>query len=232
MDDDYFPWTCPYCDRTATIGYRNSELASHVFDKENKAGPLGFYTQFISCPNSDCREYTLEATIWLGEKRNGFQLRGEEPIQRWQLRPQSNAKPFPQYIPQPIRDDYEEACLIRDLSPKAAATLARRCLQGMIRDFWGISKARLVDEVAELEGKIDQITWDAIDAVRKIGNIGAHMEKDISTIVDVDQDEAKMLLQLIEGLLAEWYIARHDKQAHMQKVIAATQAKSAKKSTP
>lgn len=87
----------------------------------------------------------------------------------WQLRPQSNAKPFPPYIPAPIREDYEEACSIKDLSPKAAATLSRRCLQGIIRDYWGISKARLIDEINELKGKVDQSTWDAIDAVRNIG---------------------------------------------------------------
>ena len=31
--------------------------------------------------------------------------------------------------------------------------------------------------------------WQAIDAVRSIGNIGAHMEKDINLIVDVDPEE-------------------------------------------
>jgi Domain of unknown function (DUF4145) len=30
-----------------------------------------------------------------------------------------------------------------------------------------------------LEEKVDPQTWDAIDSVRKIGNIGAHMEADI-----------------------------------------------------
>ena len=34
-------------------------------------------------------------------------------------------------IPQ-LMDDYEEACAIVNLSPKASATLSRRCLQGMI----------------------------------------------------------------------------------------------------
>jgi hypothetical protein len=48
--------------------------------------------------------------------------------------------PLPDYIPEQIKDDYYEACSILNLSPKASATLARRCLQGMIRDFWGITK--------------------------------------------------------------------------------------------
>lgn len=55
----------------------------------------------------------------------------------WHLIPPSGAKAFPDFVPAAIRADYEEACLIVDLSPKASATLSRRALQGMIRDFWG-----------------------------------------------------------------------------------------------
>ena len=58
-------------------------------------------------------------------------------VKRWRLIPESDAKVFPDYIPQQIREDYVEASKIKELSPKASATLSRRCLQGMIRDFWG-----------------------------------------------------------------------------------------------
>ena len=156
-----------------------------------------------------------------------------QPIQEWQLRPKSSAKPFPTYIPQAVRDDYEEACLIVSDSPKASATLSRRCLQGIIRDFWKISKPRLIDEIKELEGKIDTTTWLAIDGVRSVGNVGAHMEKDINLIVDVDPEEAKTLIGLIEFLLKDWYVARHDREEHMQKVIdLARQKAGEKKASP
>jgi hypothetical protein len=152
-----------------------------------------------------------------------------DPILAWNLKPQSSAKPFPDYIPAQIRQDYEEACSICQFSPKASATLSRRCLQGIIRDFWGIAKSRLIDEINELEGKIDSTTWQAIDAVRSIGNIGAHMEKDINLIVDVDPEESDLLLRLIEVLLKEWYIGRYEREKHMKKVIAAAKAKDAAK---
>lgn len=77
-------------------------------------------------------------------------------------------------MPGPIVEDYNEACLIRDLSPKASATLARRCLQGRIRDSWGLSENRLIDEIRKLSDKVDPETWAAIDAVRGVGNTGAH----------------------------------------------------------
>jgi hypothetical protein len=63
--------------------------------------------------------------------------------------------------------------------------------------------------------------------VRSIGNIGAHMEKDISVIIDVDPDEADSLLRLIEELLEEWYIRRHERNERMKKIVEAAQSKQA-----
>jgi hypothetical protein len=99
----------------------------------------------------------------------------------------------------------------------------------MIRNFWGVSKARLVDEIDAIKDQIDATTWEAIDAIRSIGNIGAHMEKDISLIVDVDPDEANLLIGLIEFLLEDWYVTRHDREEHKKKVIALGAAKAAAK---
>lgn len=126
--------------------------------------------------------------------------------------PPTGTIPLPGYIPQSICSDYTEAASIVNASPKASATLSRRCLQGMIRDFWGIKKGRLVDEIKELQAKIPPAQWSAINALRKIGNIGAHMEKDVNLIVDVEPSEARNLLRLIELLIDKWYIARHDEE--------------------
>ena len=154
------------------------------------------------------------------------------PQKRWTLLPPSSAKPQPDFIPKPIRDDYYEACAIRDLSPKASATITRRCLQGMIRDFCEISKGRLLDEIKELRERVDSghapsgvlpDSVDAIDDVRKIGNIGAHMEVDINVIVDVDPDEAQTLIELVEALFVEWYVAREARKArlgHLKQIAA------------
>jgi hypothetical protein len=128
-------------------------------------------------------------------------------------------------------NDYKEACLIVNDSPKASATLSRRCLQGIIRDFWKISRPKLFDAIKELEVKIDPSTWRAIDGVRSVGNIGAHMETDINLIVDVDPEEAKKLIVLIEFLLKDWYVARHDREEHMQKVIDLAKLKTDEKKT-
>jgi hypothetical protein len=115
----------------------------------------------------------------------------------------------------------------------------------MIRDFCGIKKGRLIDEIEELRSRVDRgdaprgvqhDTVDAIDHVRGIGNIGAHMEKDINTIIDVDPDEAQRLIELTELLFDEWYVARAKREERLTKsgAIAAEKvaAKTAKHPPP
>jgi hypothetical protein len=224
-----FSWTCPYCNQIATITGNNTSGETHQFNEGNKDGSLIIRTQIIVCPNNSCREYTIGASLHTTTFYGGIWRLVEEPIDSWPLRPKSLAKQFPDYIPKAILDDYNEACLIVSDSPKASATLSRRCLQGIIRDFWKISKQTLFDEIKELEGKIDSSTWRAIDGVRSVGNIGAHMEKDIDLIVDVEPEEAKTLIGLIEFLLNDWYVARHDREEHMQRVIHLAQLKADEK---
>lgn len=136
------------------------------------------------------------------------------------LYPKSLAKQFPDYVPKAIREDYEEAYSILNLSPKASATLSRRCLQSMIRDFYKITKSRLIDEINALKNIIPATQWKAIDSLRSIGNIGAHMGKDVNVIIDVDPDEAQKLLKLIELLIDKWYIARHDEENLLSEIVS------------
>jgi hypothetical protein len=100
----------------------------------------------------------------------------------------------------------------------------------MIRDFWKVSKARLVDEINVIHDKVDPLTWNAIDAVRNIGNIGAHMEKDINLVIDVDPDEAELLIGLIETLIGDWYVTRHEREQRMTRLVGVAQAKKDAKS--
>lgn len=139
--------------------------------------------------------------------------------------PESTAIQFPEYVPPAIREDYEEAYSIVTKSPKASATLARRCLQGMIRDFWNIHEKNLNAEITSLRPFIPAAQWNAIDAVRRVGNIGAHMEHDVNLIVDVSPDEAKSLLSLIELLVDKWYIDRHDSEQLYEKIATISDEK-------
>jgi hypothetical protein len=112
----------------------------------------------------------------------------------------------------------------------------------MIRDFCGIAKAKLIDEIKELRKRVEQgaappgvqaDTIDAIDHVRSIGNIGAHMEKDINVIIDVDPDEAQRLIELIELLFEEWYVQRDSCQKRLAAIgVVAAKKEQAKLAAP
>lgn len=221
-----FAWTCPFCNSKTTINSSDISVGGHTLAKENKQGTKILTSYFIVCPNPDCNQLTLIVDL----NRTTANPQGRYPLgefeHRWTLIPSSKARPFPSYIPKPILTDYYEACLVQDLSPKASATLARRCLQGMIRDFWHISMSRLTDEIQELQDKVDSVTWGAIDAVRHVGNIGAHMEKDVNIIIDVEPEEAALLIGLLETLFEEWYVNRYEREERAKKVIALGALKS------
>jgi hypothetical protein len=225
-------WRCPYCEQIATIVESNISGNYHAFDSPDKKTTLVLETSVIRCPNvGGCGEYTLDAALypakWNGARHIPDKTHGA--IMQWKLRPSSSAMTLPEYIPKAVRSDYEEACLISDLSPKASATLSRRCLQGMIRDFYKVKEKNLYLEVQGIKDKVDPTTWQAIDAVRNIGNIGAHMEADIDLIVDVDPGEAVLLIGLIETLINEWYVHRHQRAQRMNKIVAVAAAKKAEK---
>ena len=224
-------WKCPYCNHYATLSDGNDVYhESNRLQIENAEGFKEFTFEFIVCPNTDCKRFTLTAFLF------ETALHSDPPrwvqgklIKRWNLIPESKAQTFPDYIPKAIRDDYNEACLIQDQSPKASATLSRRCIQGIIRDFWGISKSRLIDEIEAIKDKVDPATWAAIDSVRKIGNIGAHMERDINVIVDVEPNEAELLINLIEILIKDWYIDRENKRNRLEAIKKLAEDKDNKK---
>lgn len=232
-------WCCSFCDRDQLLLDGNTDGRwLDLYIGKTVHGPLGLHISAIRCLNPACNELTLAATLFPGHANNRgeFQPASKSAVARWQLRPESISKPQPDYIPAPIREDYFEACLIRDKSPKASATLARRCLQGMIRDFCGISKKRLVDEIAELRKRVEEgsapkgveaETVEAIDHVRNIGNIGAHMGADISLIVDVDPGEAQALIDLIEMLFVDWYVARYVRQERLDRLKQISKGKDA-----
>jgi hypothetical protein len=218
-------YTCLYCGRHTTITDPNKYgFWNQLHLNKSTLGDVGLRASAITCPNEECKELAL--TVELTGVYNG---RSSGNIQTWRLLPESEAKVLPNYIPEPIKEDYYEACRIRDLSPKASATLSRRCLQGMIRDFYGISKARLIDEIKALENLVDSDVWDSIESVRKVGNIGAHMEKDINVMVDVEPKEAQLLIGLIQDLITDWYVTRYDRQERNKKIKEMAEEKDAAK---
>lgn len=205
-------YVCPYCTTTFTLNNQTFSDYYPDFHYPNNVGFLDGPTtseinlRYYYCP--ECEEYSIEVS-GNGTKVNEINLR---------IKPFGSSIEFPDYVPPSIRNDYKEACLIKDLSPKASATLARRCLQGMIRDFWNINRKNLYEEINALKELIPAVQWKVLDSVRKIGNIGAHMEKDIDVIIEIEPYESGRLIMLLEFLIEEWYINRHEAELLFEEI--------------
>jgi hypothetical protein len=167
----------------------------------------------IVCPNDECERLSLSVAVDVYTKGNFWKTEKD-----FHLLPRSNAKPTPDYVPEAIRKNYEEACLVLADSPNASASLARRCLQGMIHDVFDIRERTLKDEIDALEQELNPLVWNAIEKVRKLGNIGAHMEKDVNLIIDVERHEAEQLIELIELLINDWYVVRHQREERLKSI--------------
>ncbi|MDN5474732.1 MAG: DUF4145 domain-containing protein [Lactococcus lactis] len=215
MNEPNNSFLCPFCNSSFPLidsTYRYNEFCFNSIDGRSyrqifdpmtgKKVPAAeeIIFRMYKCPS--CNEVT-SVTKGIGERYTGVITN---------IYPKSQAKQFPDYIPEQTRQDYEEAYAIVNLSPKASATLSRRALQGMIRDFHGISKPRLIDEIKAISENVTPSEKKVLDSIRDIGNIGAHPERDINLIVDIESGEAEKLLKVIEYFVKSWYITRHEAQ--------------------
>jgi hypothetical protein len=123
--------------------------------------------------------------------------------------PETRADRAPKGLDAKIKTVYDEARAVIGLSPRASATLARRCLQQVIRDKLGIKKGRLFDEISETVKRDDlaRPTKERLDHVRHIGNWGAHpIEDQSNAIIDVTPEEAAYTLEVLEMLFHDLYV--------------------------
>lgn len=209
---------CPYCNHAAALNDSTYLKVKSSFESpyhgynppKDSEVTLGIF----KCPH--CSGYSINA------QGTGPKVKTDVV----HIKPISLAKQFPDYIPKAIRQDYEEAYAIVNLSPKASATLSRRCLQGMIRDFYKVKPSTLFKEIGQLEHKIPVMQWKVLDGIRRLGNIGAHMQNDINVIVDIDPGEAEKLLKVIEKLLQDWYVENHETELLYSDIIAISDEKT------
>lgn len=212
-------FTCPYCNSVMPLISDTLSKRYPSFSTDIDSSPFSNHDEsalcisFYKCPK--CGNYSIFVK-GIGDKTRNIAS---------MIQPKSSAKQFPEYVPEQIRDDYEEAYLISRLSPKASATLSRRCIQGMIHHRWKITLKNLNQEISALKDKIEPSLWSAIDSLRQLGNIGAHMESDVNTIVDIDPDETQKLLALVEILIKEWYVIPHERDELLSGIVQINRSK-------
>ncbi|MBI5961978.1 MAG: DUF4145 domain-containing protein [Chloroflexi bacterium] len=130
-----------------------------------------------------------------------------------------NDRPLcPPEVPPHIAEDYQEACLVLIISPKASAALSRRCLQNLLHDAAKVKPSNLFTEIQDVinSGQLPSHIEEAVHAIRQIGNFAAHPLKSESTgeILPVEHGEAEWNLDTLVNLF-DFYYVKPKKNAQM-----------------
>lgn len=181
--------SCPHC----TVVNRFEEInvvGNHryiYFKVENPVNQSTSYIRTCSCTNCGEPIVTIDDNLV-------YPLSSPRP-------------PRPNEVPSEIGEDYEEACLVEMYSKKAAAALARRCLQNILHEQ-GINERNLSLEIDKAMEKLPSYLANAIDAIRTVGNFAAHPIKSESTgsIEDVEDGEVEWVLDVLEQLFDFYYV--------------------------
>lgn len=191
---------CPHCKTTVKLE-RPSKVESSanwfkLISPENKT-MLIYHSQ---CP--ECLQFIVSA-----------EEKGEDnTIIEHNLWPQVAARdPIPLQIPPHIAQDYAEAAMILQLSPKASAALSRRCLQMVLKEQGGTTSKNLSDQIDEVLTTLPTHIAQNLDSIRVIGNFAAHPIKSQVTgaIIDVEPGEAEWNLDVLDALF-DFYFVRPD----------------------
>ena len=210
-------WHCPFCNRDQTVTEEGRQVSFADLTLPNADGPRRLVVKYTVCPNPECRKFSLNTSLHSLEVSGNRSYTGKN-LKAWTLVPPSRARSFPNSVPSPVIEDYQEACIAIEFSQKVSAALSRQCLSKMIRDFWHVQPGSLSDEFRQIRGNVDPLTLEAIESIRKSGTIGARMESEGAEILDTDPGEAELLIGLIETLIEDWYLAREERRKRLKEI--------------
>lgn len=196
---------CPHC--IVEVNPNFSEIFLHG-DSES------FWSIFtMNCPNPNCGKMIIDLASGDPNRNQYNQVTSNlrNIHMRQTVKPFASSRPpVPPEVDKIFAKDYEEACLILSLSPKASAALSRRCLQNILREKAGVKKGDLANEIQQIidANSLPSHLSESIDAIRNIGNFAAHPLKSTSTgeIVEVEEGEAEWLLDVLEALFDFYFV--------------------------
>ena len=222
-------WNCPWCGHDQMANRQGWRSLPVCTEKEiGKYAGLRIVVSWTTCLNPKCREVSVHASM--EEVDVNMSVRGPQgplvrkvgDLDRWQLWPNSRAKPWPGYVPEAVRSSYEQACFCEKQAPAASATMARRALHEMLKDFCGAKGKNLKEDIETLKKHVaagkgpDGVlpeSVDRLDNLREMGNIGAHLERGTNEIIiDIEKEEPRVLIEMIELLLEQWYVQREQRR--------------------
>jgi hypothetical protein len=201
---------CPHC-QVYSVMKIDSTVERFERDNEDDISYLDknlLFDFICSCPNCD-------HTVFVQAQAHGNAVCPDSRAADEQLEASSSGKilsvyPYPKNVtvprgvPKKYADDFHEAVLVIPVSSTASAVLSRRILQNILRDEFKIQARDLYQEIGAFiaQPNIPPQLTDAVDAIRKIGNLAAHPLKNKNTgeVVPVEPDEAEWLIEVLKQL--------------------------------
>ncbi|MDR1471917.1 MAG: DUF4145 domain-containing protein [Synergistaceae bacterium] len=210
---------CPYC------GYMyQTALGQNVFSNmfSEPGGSVAVHSVIFVCPHIACGK--PEVAVEAGAVHASMKGKADADRQKIvcdlpgsffseRLLPNdSGGKPEfkADSVPDAVFRDYDEACRLLKASPSASATYARRCLQNMVRKKFKLKPGKFQNEIkilSNMAGQVRQEVIDALERVRKIGKFKAMPEDDVRIIGEVTYMEARQIIEIIEVILFDWFLA-------------------------
>lgn len=197
---------CPHC-----LVEVNPNFAEFTIGSDAE----GYWSTFtMNCPSDKCKKLIIDIASGNAHKNQQGKVYNyslQKILWRQTVRPFTSSRPpVPSEVDLMFATDYNEACLILNLSPKASAALSRRCLQNILREKAAVKKGDLANEIQQvINGKtLPSHLSESIDAVRNIGNFAAHPLKSTATgeIIEVEVGEAEWLLDVLEALFDFYFV--------------------------
>lgn len=203
---------CPHCRVTIHANFNNTLNGN--CGKNILSYQYYWTTSLAECPS--CHEAIVLITRETLDQAYPRSSKLDEK-KVWQAYPQHSVreKASPE-VPNDLSVDFNEACLVLEISPKSSAALSRRCLQNLLR-LQGFTQKDLAPAIEALlkAGNLPSHLAQSVDSIRNIGNFSAHTMKDTNTgqILPVEPHEAEWNLDVLEGLFDFYYVAPAKEQA-------------------
>jgi hypothetical protein len=198
---------CPHCRHKLAPEPR-------VFEMKDGRERRSWRARITRCPN--CSGDTVELTC-VGH--DGFDWRRVHPLGMQPI--------LPAGVPDRVARLHREAALLVSVSPTFSAVASRRCLEGVLKlHGYGERAGQRRDPVLadRVKAFVSDATTphappsdlkDAIDAVRHLGNSGAHPGSDAETgdLFEATVEDAEDALDLVEAVLVHFYGQSQDRAA-------------------
>jgi hypothetical protein len=169
--------------------------------------------EWMECANSACAQVVIRATATYQIPRHAAP---ELQAEVWLVYPRRSYRPLDPLITGTLRQDYDEAAALLDLTPRLSAVLTRKIVFDLLEQYAGIGEYTLKASLDKFIGdkKHPARIKENLQHLREIGDFGAHTKKDgVGQVIDVSREDAEWTLDLVDRLFDYFILdAERDKK--------------------